>query len=708
MDRLTIDVGIDLGTTNSVIAFLSKGKPEILRNIDNSDITPSVIGCIKNRLFVGARAKQLLETSPESVQYEFKRYMGSDYQYVFKECQKAMTPEEMSAEVLKVLSTAYRNRCGESLKAAAITVPAAFEIPQCEATKRAGRLAGFEQVVLLQEPIAAAIAYGFNHTENNVYWLIYDLGGGTFDAALINPREGLFCVVNHRGENHLGGKDIDHELLRQIVIPHIQKETGLDDFTLGNEKWRIPLVKLKNEIENAKIQLSRVNNTPIFVPELFKGVHSIDYDFECELDQDIVARVSQPLIQKTVRLCRELIEESNLTPENIEKLVLVGGPTLAPYVREMLQDPHEGLNIPLEYSIDPMTVVAQGAAIFAGNHKLELKELVEENDHIFRLELTQYERIGAEADPFVGGKIVTSQDIELSDLRLEFRNQRWTSGMINIANNGFFSTHLWGEPEIENLYEVCLYDAKGSPLSIMPNQISYIIGSALTKPILINSIGVALSNNEPVFVLKKGEPLPARSKKNTLYTSKYVKKDTSSVIRIPIIEGENQIADLNTDIGYLDISSSEITRDIPAGSEVEVTIEIDQYLNIRATAYMPILNMDFETEFELKIKPRDMENLLKKVTEGEENIRKIKEYIDENDLSLLNQVWQLEKQINISQIEQQLKSPAIDLDTKLKTEHDVSELMASIDKLKTSFLKDRANAALEEMDYYLNRISNPT
>jgi len=180
------------------------------------------------------------------------------------------------------------------------------------------------------------------------------------------------------------------------------------------------------------------------------------------------------------------------------------------------------------------------------------------------------------------------------------------------------------------------------------------------------------------------------------------------VIRIPIIEGENQIADLNTDIGYLDISSSEITRDIPAGSEVEVTIEIDQYLNIRATAYMPILNMDFETEFELKIKPRDMENLLKKVTEGKENIRKIKEYIDENDLSLLNQVWQLEKQINISQIEQQLKSPAIDLDTKLKTEHDVSELMASIDKLKTSFLKDRANAALEEMDYYLNRISNPT
>lgn len=711
---MTIDVGIDLGTTNSVIAVLIKNEPVILRNNDGSDITPSVIGCSKGRLFVGDRAKGLAEKSPLNVQMEFKRAMGSDYRYTFKECGVTMTPEEMSAEVLKVLSASYYSRFGRNVKATVITVPAAFELPQCEATKQAATLAGFEQVVILQEPIAAAIAYGYQRKTENVYWLVYDLGGGTFDVALINPKEGLFRVVNHRGDNQLGGKDLDQAILREVVLPQIRNETGLNDFTIENkEKWNIPLVKLKNAIETAKIRLSQSHNETIEVNDLFEGVLSLEYDFITEINEDTVIRLAKPLIQRTIRLCEELLTESKLTKDKIEKLILVGGPTLAPYVRSMLQDPNEGLDIPLEYSIDPMTVVAQGAAIFAGNQKLEIHDAIEVHDEDYLLELTQYERIGTDPEPFIGGRVVSLKNTNLSGLRLELKNQRWSSGLINVAANGSFSSILRAEPDIENLYEVNLFDTTGKPLSITPKQISYIIGNALAKQILIHSIGIALTNNEVAVFLRKGEPLPAR-RKNTLYTSKDIKKsDPDSILRVPIIEGENSKADRNNRIGYIDIHTAEISRDIPVGSEIEVTIELDESRLLRTMAYIPLLDLEIDKIHEFEKKKAEEQSVLdgwlflekERFEEIRESIVKI------GDPSLLNLIKEIESIYNLDSLRKEISDSKSDTDAAIKAERHILEFRIALDKLEEQLewplLEVRAREEEQEIEYLLSRINDP-
>jgi len=207
MSRTTIDFGIDLGTTNSAIAVLRGTVTDIIKNNLDNDITPSAVFIDKRgQIQVGQRAKNRQEdqNSGDDVYLEFKRRMGTDHKYEFKTAGRTMKPEELSAEVLKSLRGDVQQRLGEDVQACAITVPAAFEMRQCDATKRAGELAGFLQCPLLMEPTAAALAYGFQLDVTKEYWLVYDFGGGTFDACLMKAEDGSINIVNHGGDNYLG------------------------------------------------------------------------------------------------------------------------------------------------------------------------------------------------------------------------------------------------------------------------------------------------------------------------------------------------------------------------------------------------------------------------------------------------------------------------------------------------------------------------
>ena len=232
MDR-TVDYGIDLGTTNSCIARWEGGSIRVFQNNDQMSVTPSAVHILKTgRVIVGRRAYAALLTDPDNVAVEFKRWMGQD-RLRFPSAQRELSAEELSAEVLKSLKEDVRRQTGTDVTTAVITVPAAFGALQCEATARAAGLAGFEEAPLLQEPIAAAIGYGARAGSSDQRWLVFDLGGGTFDVAVVSTREGRLNVLEHRGNNILGGKDIDRSIVEQILLPALEAtyDLGIHDQT---------------------------------------------------------------------------------------------------------------------------------------------------------------------------------------------------------------------------------------------------------------------------------------------------------------------------------------------------------------------------------------------------------------------------------------------------------------------------------------------
>ena len=222
MGRRTIDFGIDLGTTNSEIACMDNGEVRILKNYKREEFTPSVVRIDeKGTVIVGRKAYERLVDDPENTVGEFKRWMGTQQIKEFKLSKKKLKPEELSAEILKDLKITAK-KClseGDDIEAAVITVPCNFEIVQCEATQRAAKLAGIIYAPLLQEPIAASIAYGFLEKMPKGYWIVYDIGGGTFDVAIMSAKEGRLSVVDQFGDNFLGGKDFDWKIVENIVHP---------------------------------------------------------------------------------------------------------------------------------------------------------------------------------------------------------------------------------------------------------------------------------------------------------------------------------------------------------------------------------------------------------------------------------------------------------------------------------------------------------
>ncbi len=362
--RTTIDFGIDLGTTNSAIAVLKGITTEIIKNDEQSDLTASAVWIDrKGTVLVGEAAKRKL-TKGESVGIEFKRKMGTSSNHLFEKPNRRMKPEDLSAEVLKSLKNDVKRRLDEDLNAAAITVPAAFEMPQCEATQRAAQLAGISLCPLLQEPVAASLTYGFQGKEDEKeIWLVYDFGGGTFDAALMQMRDGIIQVLAHKGDNHLGGGLIDDAIVEQILIPELISQYNLPIFKRNDSTWRTKFAKLKSLTEEIKIKLSSRESINITIEDLGEDENGEEIYLEYELAGKDVARLSEPYIRRSVSMCRELLREKKLGKGDISKILLVGGPTFAPYLREQLSDDKEGLGIALDLSQDPMTVVARGAAI---------------------------------------------------------------------------------------------------------------------------------------------------------------------------------------------------------------------------------------------------------------------------------------------------------------------------------------------------------
>ncbi len=607
MSRQTIDFGIDLGTTNSAISLLTDVKPEIIKNNDDIDITASAVYIGKSgQVVVGNRAKNRLEqaNSVHDVYTEFKREIGSDRIYTFKSAGLQKTPVDLSAEVLKDLKGNVQLKLGEDLQAAVVTIPAAFAMAQCNATKRAAELAGFKQCPLLQEPVAASLAYGFQgDTSTKDMWLVFDFGGGTFDAAIMKANEGDLQVVSHGGDNYLGGSDIDFGILDKIIIPRLQESFNLPDFTRGNERWSVAMARMKRMIEEAKIELSRKEAWPLDNCS-FEDADGNLVDFEelnITLTRNSVIEVVEPLIERAAERCRAVLKGAGLGTADMSKVLLVGGPTKAPYFRDILKSK---LDIPLDFSVDPLTVVSSGAAIFAGTQKIEKTGTVmPPPSGACSLELT-YNPQGPDEDPRVTGA-ATGVGVSLEGATIEFVNRKthWTSGKIALNDEGMFKLRLRAEKGYKNYFDIILTDATGTKIKTDPAEIAYTIGMVLGGgQIVTNTISVALADNKIQEIVAKKTPYPFRETCRDLKTVVACRKGTDDKIEIPVLEGLNGDAgvkaDHNRKLGTLVITGKQVPRDVPIGSNVEVTLKAKEPGMLMAVAYIDVLDEEYSAQID--------------------------------------------------------------------------------------------------------------
>jgi molecular chaperone DnaK len=606
MDRMTIDYGIDLGTTNSEIARLRSTKPEIIHNGDGAVMTPSAVYIDKKgQLYVGRKAKEICEANPDNCEIQFKLRMGlgDAGKKRFMSSNRTMLPEEMSAEVLKSLRADVFLECHEQINSAVITVPADFDRPATEATVRAGRLAGFTTVRLLQEPVAASLAYGFQDDSDKEFWLVYDFGGGTFDAAIMQVRDGLIQVINHAGDNELGGKCIDWDIVNKKLIPELTRKYKLTDFRPG-VKWHGAIARLKDMAEEMKIRVSRSwkpENIFIDTPALGVDENGKEVEADFTLTPDELAEIVTPYVIRSVNLCQKALSEKGLSANNIQKVLMVGGTSL---IRSLQLQLKNTLGIPLDFSIDPMTVVAQGAAIFAGTQKCTDVD-VKVPAGAFTVDL-QYEPVGSDTETPVAGKVRPPQGISLAGYTIEVMEtkSKWRSGKIRLGIEGTFMTEILSEKGRRCEFEIILCDSQGSGVTLVPNRLSYTVGMVITGMPLQHSIGVWMVNDETNFLLTKGRTLPAQEKVVHRTVEEMRKGQDGKGLRIPLVEGENRRADRNRQIGEIFVPSVNFRRDLPAGSEVEITIRLDSSGVLSAKAFVPVLDED--KEFEAIIRMEDL------------------------------------------------------------------------------------------------------
>ncbi|HLJ30575.1 MAG TPA: molecular chaperone DnaK [Candidatus Angelobacter sp.] len=380
-------IGIDLGTTNSVVAVMEGGEPKVIENEEGGRTTPSVVAFTKSgERLVGQVAKRQAITNPENTVYSIKRFMGRRYEEVNDEMKmvpykvtsqgdhvavlaqgKEYTPPQISAMILQKLKKAAENYLGQPVSEAVITVPAYFNDAQRQATKDAGKIAGLDVKRIVNEPTAAALAYGLDKKKDETI-AVYDFGGGTFDISILEVGEGVIEVKSTNGDTHLGGDNIDQRIVEWLV-DEFKKDEGLDLRSKGNE---MALQRLRDAAEKAKIELSTTMETEINLPFITADAsgpkHLVKKLSRAKLEQMI-----EDIIQRSVAPSRQAMKDAGVEAKDIDEVVLVGGQTRMPRIQQLVKDlfgkePHKGVN--------PDEVVAIGAAVQAGVLSGDVKDLL--------------------------------------------------------------------------------------------------------------------------------------------------------------------------------------------------------------------------------------------------------------------------------------------------------------------------------------------
>jgi molecular chaperone DnaK len=705
--RSTIDFGIDLGTTNSTIAVIDGVDARVIPNKAGSTVTPSAVWINpRGNLQVGTEAKErTLCGDRANGATEFKLSMGGgdEAKIVFARTGRAMLPEQLSAEVLKSLRTDVYSSMGEEVGSAVITVPAAFNLPQSKATQAAAELAGFAVAPLMLEPVAASLAYGFQSESENAYWFVYDFGGGTFDAALMRVRDGLIQVVNHHGDNYLGGKLIDWDLITKCLMPALAAQYSLPDFIRGNPRWDNPLGRLKFEVEKAKIEVCRTRQAvEIYVECLCEDANGKPVEVIYTLTPREVEEIGLPYVARTLDLSRRTLEEKSLKGSSLDRVLMVGGSTLNPWVREAVESE---LGATLEFGIDPVTVVARGAAIFASTQRLPDDPTVTVPRGTWRVQI-ELEPVGNESDPDLGGRIVPEGGAAVAGCTIELRDKqtKWTTGRIPVSADGTFMTQLYAERQRRCEFEIELLDAKGRRIPTQPDHTCYTIGPKPAPPPCPQTVGIGLADGTVAQFIRKGQPLPAQGQQDRRTTSALRAGNPEDRVRIPVVEGEHPRFERNRLIGDLIIKGTDVKKDLPAGSQIEVTVKLEAALMVDVWVYVPRLEEEFKIEFDLKMVRKSPEALRQDLVMQKARLTTVQADVGPEHPAAGQALDRITREGMIAETEALAEAAARDPDALVPLDRRLQELAAALDQAEDAMAWPKALAEAEETKDLLQQL----
>lgn len=658
MARVKIDYGIDLGTTNSSICRMEKGEPVVIKTDTLKDTLPSCVSINRRgavKVGDGAyntmksdkrRATKSWKAEASNTYIEFKRTMGTDTKYACSNIGREYFSEELSSEVLKTLKSFVTD---EVFRSVVITVPAKFTVGQKTATIEAAKMAGFDHCELLQEPIAASFAYGLSSEQKNGIWMVFDFGGGTFDAALLKVEDGIMQVFDTAGDNYLGGKDLDAAIVENIIIPYLKENYSIDGILADKEKNAVLRDAMKTYAEDVKNQLSFKDSEDVLsnLGDLGEDEDGEEIELDLTVTQQQVFDAMRPIFQKAVDICKALMDKNNLKSSDLNKLILVGGPTHSPLIRQMLR---EQITPNVDTSIDPMTAVATGAALYASTKDADVKESDIEVGTI-KLDIG-YEATSVEQTEWVSVKLdkAGSGSSCPNKVLVEFvrGDNAWSSGKTEIDEMGNVIEANLVEGK-SNAFSVVCYNDKGDQMPCFPSEITIIQGSKVGSAPLPYNIGIAIWDvykNKAVFKaaigLEKNKPVPAVGVVNGLSTSKQLRPGLANdLMTVPIYQCEDdpetgRTAALYEYVADVVITGEEVESLIPENSPLDITLKVDSSEQMTMDIYFPSVDFSISKSLDTSKKQNvgEAEKLIPQmIRDGQKDINRLAESgIDTNAL----------------------------------------------------------------------------
>ena len=691
-----IKYGIDLGTTNSAIAHLEKGESTIVKNELQKDTTPSCVGFRKG-VMVGDKAFNQLNSDKLNAQkkgkaeesnvfVEFKRTMGTDKTYHSSKMNQDFSSEDLSSEVLKYLKSKVQN---EDFKSVVITIPAMFNDNQKTATINAANKAGFSQVELLQEPIAAASAYGLDEKNTDGKILIFDFGGGTFDVCLVGIEDGIMQVKDTDGDNWLGGKNLDNAIVDEILIPYLKENYKIESYLNDELKKNLLKHALKIKAEEIKINLSFTKSYDVIsnlgeYPEDDEG-EEIEIDFAVTHDQ--LKQVLGPVFQKAIDLAKKVLERNNLSGNTLSSLILVGGPTFSPVLREMLTEQICAPNT----SVDPMTVVARGAAIYAS--QFEVDESIQDevrDDTKIQLELS-YESQSVNDEEMLVVKLNKSKTKGNIPEKLLVSVKRsdggWESDKVEVNEMGDIIDLQLKEGKANN-FEIIAYDQSGGLLPCEPNEITILQGVKTGSATLAYHVGVGLlgENGKENFYtiqgLEKNVTMPATGIMSDLKTPKDLRPGTDDYINISIYQGSQEAIGTRAVnqiwVSTVQLTGEDISKLLPKDSIVSLTLEAVKDGEYKLTIDIPYLEDTIFKDAEQKKQEGEDDTWFNQQFKTlEKEISEIKSSDNVYDANALDKI-----ESEIKRIKDNFESRKSDFDTRMQTRDNIKKQFMELDVIQ--------------------------
>lgn len=602
----TINFGIDLGTTNSAIAKFVKGDVVVFNNpLDYGRSTlPSVVYYKKDRIVIGNKAKEYLERDPKNVVGLFKRKMGTSESFQIKSINESKTPVELSAQVLKELKTFVNT--GDSLESVVITIPASFDSIQSNATKEAGKQAGFKQVVLLQEPIAASLAYANMKKSKEMQdgnWLVYDLGGGTFDVALVRIKDGEMKVVDHEGDNFLGGSDFDRLIVEKLIIPKISEEYSFEDLEnqmkSASGKYNAKYYSLLNQAEEAKIRLSAVSSAEIIV-ERMEDEEGNEVDMEITITKSEFNNLIKDSIDGTIEMIKTILTRNSLKSNDIQFNLMVGGSTFIPFVRQHVE---EVLQIPSNCEIDPTTAVAVGAAYYAATKQKEISKEKSEKKKLSLSIKASYNKASKEADELFAARVQGNTDGLF--YKITRQDGGFDSGLKPLSER--INEDL---PLVENTYNfftLTVYDSENNIVETDIEPIGINSGFGISGQPLPEDICLEVDDYDNpghtrlALIFERNTVLPTKRTLTFPINKSILKGNESDRLWINVYEGpQTSLPEANKLIGTIEITGKQVSRDIAKGSDLEISIKISESRDVSVSGYLNMSDQEFKSIFNPK------------------------------------------------------------------------------------------------------------